>query len=210
MGWGMDCVTKCAILFWEESEMEVSQEWFWVQCNIFIGASLEIGLTCGGGLKQFLELKETFENDAAHSMDVKRLCGFATSICKATFTFWWVLSWRYGIFWRRHVFPGGSMCWGIPWTTNASRKYGILASFGKMPSLTAPCFYLLQPAVALHGYQVLKGLVNHLSKKTYGIVANIQVSTEVCSEEIRFLHSEAQTYHVRKERFLEKKCVQNI
>lgn len=67
---------------------EVSQEWFWVQCNIFIGASLEIGLTCGGGLKQFLELKETFENDAAHSMDVKRLCGFATSICKATFTFW--------------------------------------------------------------------------------------------------------------------------
>ena len=35
-----------------------------VQCNVFKGASGEVGLTCGGGLRQLPGLNETFENAA--------------------------------------------------------------------------------------------------------------------------------------------------
>ncbi|MFS7962640.1 putative tocopherol cyclase [Helianthus anomalus] len=40
------------------------RKWFWVQCNVFKGASGEVGLTCGGGLRQLPGLNETFENAA--------------------------------------------------------------------------------------------------------------------------------------------------
>lgn len=35
-----------------------------VQCNVFKGASGEVGLTCGGGLRQLPGLNETYENAA--------------------------------------------------------------------------------------------------------------------------------------------------
>lgn len=35
-----------------------------VQCNVFKGASGEVSLTCGGGLRQLPGLSETFENAA--------------------------------------------------------------------------------------------------------------------------------------------------
>ncbi|GKA05107.1 tocopherol cyclase [Tanacetum coccineum] len=40
------------------------RKWFWVQCNVFKGASGEVALTCGGGLRQLPGLHETFENAA--------------------------------------------------------------------------------------------------------------------------------------------------
>ncbi|CAI9284324.1 unnamed protein product [Lactuca saligna] len=40
------------------------RKWFWVQCNVFKGASGEVGLTCAGGLRQLPGLSETFENAA--------------------------------------------------------------------------------------------------------------------------------------------------
>ncbi|MBD4018862.1 tocopherol cyclase, partial [Xanthomonas citri pv. citri] len=40
------------------------RKWFWVQCNVFKGASGEVGLTCAGGLRQLPGLNETFENAA--------------------------------------------------------------------------------------------------------------------------------------------------
>ncbi|VVA14834.1 PREDICTED: tocopherol cyclase [Prunus dulcis] len=40
------------------------RKWFWVQCNVFEGASGEVALTAGGGLRQLPGLTETFENAA--------------------------------------------------------------------------------------------------------------------------------------------------
>ncbi|KAL8226676.1 hypothetical protein R6Q57_016508 [Mikania cordata] len=40
------------------------RKWFWIQCNVFKGASGEVALTCGGGLRQLPGLNETFENAA--------------------------------------------------------------------------------------------------------------------------------------------------
>ncbi|XP_050212527.1 tocopherol cyclase, chloroplastic [Mercurialis annua] len=40
------------------------RKWFWVQCNVFEGASGEVALTVGGGLRQLPGLTETFENAA--------------------------------------------------------------------------------------------------------------------------------------------------
>lgn len=40
------------------------RKWFWVQCNVFEGASGEIALTAAGGLRQIPGITETFENAA--------------------------------------------------------------------------------------------------------------------------------------------------
>ncbi|MBA0690504.1 hypothetical protein Goari_008171, partial [Gossypium aridum] len=40
------------------------RKWFWAQCNVFEGASGEVALTAGGGLRQLPGLTETFENAA--------------------------------------------------------------------------------------------------------------------------------------------------
>ncbi|KAG5018782.1 hypothetical protein JHK87_014637 [Glycine soja] len=40
------------------------RKWFWVQCNVFEGASGEIALTAAGGLRQIPGIAETFENAA--------------------------------------------------------------------------------------------------------------------------------------------------
>ncbi|KAK8550461.1 hypothetical protein V6N13_118978 [Hibiscus sabdariffa] len=40
------------------------RKWFWAQCNVFEGASGEIALTAGGGLRQLPGLTETYENAA--------------------------------------------------------------------------------------------------------------------------------------------------
>nr|WKR37732.1 vitamin E 1-1 [Plukenetia volubilis] len=40
------------------------RKWFWVQCNVFEGASGEVALTVGGGLRQLPGLSENFENAA--------------------------------------------------------------------------------------------------------------------------------------------------
>ncbi|KAF5938880.1 hypothetical protein HYC85_023139 [Camellia sinensis] len=40
------------------------RKWFWVQCNVFEGASGEVALTAGGGLRQLPGVTETFENAA--------------------------------------------------------------------------------------------------------------------------------------------------
>ncbi|KAK2661206.1 hypothetical protein Ddye_007739 [Dipteronia dyeriana] len=40
------------------------RKWFWVQCNVFEGASGEVALTAAGGLRQLPGLSETFENAA--------------------------------------------------------------------------------------------------------------------------------------------------
>ncbi|KAF7830122.1 Tocopherol cyclase, chloroplastic [Senna tora] len=40
------------------------RKWFWVQCNVFEGASGEISLTAAGGLRQIPGLTENFENAA--------------------------------------------------------------------------------------------------------------------------------------------------
>ncbi|GMY17600.1 tocopherol cyclase, chloroplastic [Fagus crenata] len=40
------------------------RKWFWVQCNVFEGASGEVALTVGGGLRQLPGLTENFENAA--------------------------------------------------------------------------------------------------------------------------------------------------
>lgn len=40
------------------------RKWFWVQCNVFEGASGEVSLTAGGGLRQLPGLSDTFENAA--------------------------------------------------------------------------------------------------------------------------------------------------
>ncbi|XP_007012099.2 PREDICTED: tocopherol cyclase, chloroplastic [Theobroma cacao] len=40
------------------------RKWFWAQCNVFEGASGEVSLTAGGGLRQLPGLTETFENAA--------------------------------------------------------------------------------------------------------------------------------------------------
>ncbi|TXG62023.1 hypothetical protein EZV62_013386 [Acer yangbiense] len=40
------------------------RKWFWVQCNVFKGASGEVALTAAGGLRQLPGLSETFENAA--------------------------------------------------------------------------------------------------------------------------------------------------
>ncbi|XAR70867.1 tocopherol cyclase [Bertholletia excelsa] len=40
------------------------RKWFWVQCNVFKGASGEVALTAAGGLRQLSGLTETFENAA--------------------------------------------------------------------------------------------------------------------------------------------------
>ncbi|KAE8732620.1 putative tocopherol cyclase [Hibiscus syriacus] len=40
------------------------RKWFWVQCNVFEGASGEVALTAGGGLRQLPGLTETFEDAA--------------------------------------------------------------------------------------------------------------------------------------------------
>ncbi|KAI4337489.1 hypothetical protein L6164_015899 [Bauhinia variegata] len=40
------------------------RKWFWVQCNVFQGASGEVALTAAGGLRQIPGLTETFENAA--------------------------------------------------------------------------------------------------------------------------------------------------
>ncbi|KAK4419970.1 putative tocopherol cyclase, chloroplastic [Sesamum alatum] len=40
------------------------RKWFWVQCNVFEGASGEVALTAAGGLRQVPGLSETFENAA--------------------------------------------------------------------------------------------------------------------------------------------------
>ncbi|XP_054797273.1 tocopherol cyclase, chloroplastic-like isoform X2 [Prosopis cineraria] len=40
------------------------RKWFWVQCNVFEGASGEIALTAAGGLRQIPALTENFENAA--------------------------------------------------------------------------------------------------------------------------------------------------
>ncbi|KAM0973651.1 hypothetical protein ACFX2C_016949 [Malus domestica] len=40
------------------------RKWFWVQCNVFEGATGEVALTAGGGLRQLPGLTETFENAA--------------------------------------------------------------------------------------------------------------------------------------------------
>ncbi|KAE8056601.1 hypothetical protein FH972_013356 [Carpinus fangiana] len=40
------------------------RKWFWVQCNIFEGASGEVALTAAGGLRQLPGLTENFENAA--------------------------------------------------------------------------------------------------------------------------------------------------
>lgn len=40
------------------------RKWFWVQCNVFEGASGEVALTAGGGLRQIPGISETFENAA--------------------------------------------------------------------------------------------------------------------------------------------------
>ncbi|GLT52865.1 hypothetical protein SLA2020_261780 [Shorea laevis] len=40
------------------------RKWFWVQCNVFEGASGEVALTAAGGLRQLPGLTENFENAA--------------------------------------------------------------------------------------------------------------------------------------------------
>ncbi|TQE02629.1 hypothetical protein C1H46_011785 [Malus baccata] len=40
------------------------RKWFWVQCNVFEGATGEVALTSGGGLRRLPGLTETFENAA--------------------------------------------------------------------------------------------------------------------------------------------------
>ncbi|GMY17601.1 tocopherol cyclase, chloroplastic [Fagus crenata] len=40
------------------------RKWFWVQCNVFEGASGDVALTVGGGLRQLPGLTENFENAA--------------------------------------------------------------------------------------------------------------------------------------------------
>ncbi|GFZ08458.1 tocopherol cyclase, chloroplast [Actinidia rufa] len=40
------------------------RKWFWVQCNVFEGASGQVALTAAGGLRQLPGLGETFENAA--------------------------------------------------------------------------------------------------------------------------------------------------
>ncbi|KAM1022464.1 hypothetical protein ACFX15_042594 [Malus domestica] len=40
------------------------RKWFWVQCNVFEGATGEVALTSGGGLRQLPGLTESFENAA--------------------------------------------------------------------------------------------------------------------------------------------------
>ncbi|KAL5558688.1 hypothetical protein UlMin_034899 [Ulmus minor] len=40
------------------------RKWFWVQCNVFEGATGEVALTSGGGLRQLPGLTETYENAA--------------------------------------------------------------------------------------------------------------------------------------------------
>ncbi|XP_017255764.1 probable tocopherol cyclase, chloroplastic [Daucus carota subsp. sativus] len=40
------------------------RKWFWVQCNVFEGATGEVALTAGGGLRQLPGLSEKFENAA--------------------------------------------------------------------------------------------------------------------------------------------------
>ncbi|KAK1370232.1 Tocopherol cyclase [Heracleum sosnowskyi] len=40
------------------------RKWFWVQCNVFEGATGEVALTAGGGLRQLPGLSENFENAA--------------------------------------------------------------------------------------------------------------------------------------------------
>ncbi|CDP16181.1 unnamed protein product [Coffea canephora] len=40
------------------------RRWFWVQCNVFEGASGDIALTAAGGLRQLPGLSDTFENAA--------------------------------------------------------------------------------------------------------------------------------------------------
>eukprot|EP00258_Populus_trichocarpa_P015333 XP_006371708.2 tocopherol cyclase, chloroplastic [Populus trichocarpa] len=40
------------------------RKWFWVQCNVFEGASGEVALTAAGGLRQIPGPSETFENAA--------------------------------------------------------------------------------------------------------------------------------------------------
>ncbi|KAJ9168310.1 hypothetical protein P3X46_019853 [Hevea brasiliensis] len=40
------------------------RKWFWAQCNVFEGASGEVALTVGGGLRQLPGLTVTFENAA--------------------------------------------------------------------------------------------------------------------------------------------------
>uniref|UniRef100_A0A6N2NHH0 Tocopherol cyclase n=1 Tax=Salix viminalis TaxID=40686 RepID=A0A6N2NHH0_SALVM len=40
------------------------RKWFWVQCNVFEGASGEVALTAAGGLRQIAGRSETFENAA--------------------------------------------------------------------------------------------------------------------------------------------------
>lgn len=40
------------------------RKWFWVQCNVFEGATGEVALTAAGGLRQLPGLSETFENAA--------------------------------------------------------------------------------------------------------------------------------------------------
>ncbi|XP_057959415.1 tocopherol cyclase, chloroplastic [Malania oleifera] len=40
------------------------RKWFWVQCNVFEGASGEVALTAGGGLRQLPGLTEYFESAA--------------------------------------------------------------------------------------------------------------------------------------------------
>lgn len=40
------------------------RKWFWVQCNVFEGASGEVALTAAGGLRELPGLTETYENAA--------------------------------------------------------------------------------------------------------------------------------------------------
>ncbi|XP_031373715.1 tocopherol cyclase, chloroplastic [Punica granatum] len=40
------------------------RKWFWVQCNVFEGASGEVALTAAGGLRQIPGVTETYENAA--------------------------------------------------------------------------------------------------------------------------------------------------
>ncbi|KAI8568745.1 hypothetical protein RHMOL_Rhmol02G0224400 [Rhododendron molle] len=40
------------------------RKWFWVQCNVFEGASGEVALTAAGGLRQLPGITETYENAA--------------------------------------------------------------------------------------------------------------------------------------------------
>ncbi|KAF3446424.1 hypothetical protein FNV43_RR11603 [Rhamnella rubrinervis] len=40
------------------------RKWFWVQCNVFKGATGEVALTAAGGLRQLPGLTETYENAA--------------------------------------------------------------------------------------------------------------------------------------------------